>query len=144
MWCISLSLCIAGWTMENDNKRFRHILLFYFDKGNSAHRRLITKYVVCFDSEINPYSKASVSQFCSVDYSFKIRKRSCRLSLNWCDGQIKSIIDANRHSIIRKITEKLDVCDTRKTCYSKCVAYMTLCQTFALQSKLQITPHGNI
>ena len=98
--------------MENQNEHFRHILLFYFRKGKNAsqaHKKLCAVYG---DEALKERQCQNwFVKFRSGDFSLKDEKRSGR-PVEVDDDQIKAIIDSDRHSTTREITEELHVSHT--------------------------------
>lgn len=111
--------------MQNENIHYRHILLYYFQKGKNAsqvHKKLCEVYGVKAIKERqcqNWYLK-----FRRGDLSLKDDHRPGR-SLDVSEEQIEEIIEMDRHVTTRQIAEKLNVSHTciekrlRKMQYSK-------------------------
>ena len=97
--------------MENQ-KDYRHILLFYFRKGKNAsqaHKKLCAVYG---DEALKERQCQNwFDKFRSGDFSLKDEKRSGR-SVEVNDDLIKAIIDSDRHSTTPEIAEKLHVSHT--------------------------------
>ena len=95
--------------MECKNEHFRHILLFYFRKGNNT-AQAAKKLRDMYGEEAWKDRQCSnwFDKFRSREFLFKEEQRSGRPN-KVDDGPIKVIIESDRHVTVREIEEILKI-----------------------------------
>ena len=98
--------------MEIPDVHFRHILLYYFQKGKNAVQARKKLYNVYGENSLTERQCQNwFARFRSGDFYLKDAPRSGRPT-QVDEDKIKAMLENNRPSTTRKIVEKLDISHT--------------------------------